>query len=183
MTTPVETLVEYEIDPKDSLFTVQAYASITHSPKFAIRNFSGSAMFVPGSLCKTSVRSEIAAESLEIQDEVSALDRREIERIMFREILRTQDFPKIIFESSVTKVNRVNEFLYRVHVAGALTLCGITRDHTFETQVTIGPDTLRANGSFTLLQTDYGIRPVTAAGGLLKVRDVLQFRFFITARR
>jgi hypothetical protein len=69
MTPPEKTMVDYKIDPKESLFTVQALASITHSPKFAIRDLSGVATFTPGSLQKASLKVTIASSSLELQDE------------------------------------------------------------------------------------------------------------------
>jgi len=183
MTEPAETPVTYKIDSKESLFTVQASASIIHSPKFAIRDLSGLATFIPGTLQKASVRVEIPSTSLEIQDEVNSEERREIDRIMRQEVLLTHAFAKILFESSGINVSQITEYLFRVKVAGALTLRGVTRNHAFDAQVTVGPDNLRATGNFTLLQTDYGIKLVTAAGGVLKIRDELKFGFFILARR
>jgi hypothetical protein len=43
-------------------------------------------------------------------------------------------------------------------------------------------DTLRAYGEFSIRQSDYGIAPVSAAGGTLKLKDELKFNFDITAR-
>jgi polyisoprenoid-binding protein YceI len=183
MTEPSKTWVEYKIDSKQSLFTVQVFASMIHSLKFTIRNFYGAARSIPGSLRKASVRIEIASTSLEIQDEVNPEERREIERIMFQEVLQTNAFHKIVFESSIITVNPISEFLYRVKVVGTLTLRGITRNHTFEAQVSVGPETLRAKGNFTLLQTNYGIKLVSFARGILMIRDELKFDFFILARR
>ena len=42
---------------------------------------------------------------------------------------------------------------------------------------------LRASGEFTVRQTDYGIKPVSVAGGALKVKDELKFSFDIVARK
>ena len=49
--------VRYEMDAKVSQFTVHAFASglaavVAHGPKFAIRDFSGVAEFVPGTMGK-----------------------------------------------------------------------------------------------------------------------------------
>jgi hypothetical protein len=44
-------------------------------------------------------------------------------------------------------------------------------------------DILRATGSFPLRQTDYGIKPVSAAAGALKVKDEVKFLFDIQAKR
>jgi hypothetical protein len=44
-------------------------------------------------------------------------------------------------------------------------------------------DTLRAQGSFTLLQSDYGLKIASVAGGGLKLKDELKFSYFILGRR
>jgi hypothetical protein len=49
--------------------------------------------------------------------------------------------------------------------------------------VTLAGDTLRAAGEFSVRQSDYEIRPVSAAGGTVKVKDDLKLTFDITARR
>ena len=42
---------------------------------------------------------------------------------------------------------------------------------------------LRANGEFSVRQTDYGIKPVSVAGGALKLKDELKCSFDIVARK
>ena len=42
---------------------------------------------------------------------------------------------------------------------------------------------MRANGEFTIRQTDYGIRLISVAAGTLKLKDELKFTFDIVAHR
>jgi hypothetical protein len=42
---------------------------------------------------------------------------------------------------------------------------------------------LRASGEFLLSQSSYGIKPVSVAGGALKLKDELKFSFEIVARK
>ena len=42
---------------------------------------------------------------------------------------------------------------------------------------------LRAFGEFAIRQSDYNIKPVSAIGGGLKVKDEVKFSFDIVARR
>ena len=49
--------------------------------------------------------------------------------------------------------------------------------------VYLNGDTFRAFGSFSVLQTSYGIKLVSVAGGVLKVKDELKCSFDIAARR
>ena len=46
-----------------------------------------------------------------------------------------------------------------------------------------GGDSLRANGEFTLRQTDFNIKPASAVGGTIKLKDELKFTFDIIATR
>jgi hypothetical protein len=46
-----------------------------------------------------------------------------------------------------------------------------------------GEDSLRAQGSFSLLQSDYGMKIASVAGGTLKLKDELKFAYFIVCRR
>jgi polyisoprenoid-binding protein YceI len=59
---------------------------------------------------------------------------------------------------------------------GRFTLHGTTRPLSFTATVEQGstPGTLHARGSFTILQTAYGIQPYSALAGLVKVADQLE---------
>ena len=50
-----------------------------------------------------------------------------------------------------------------------------------DAQVIAGEDILPANGEFLLRQTDFQIKPVSAAGGAIKLKDELKFSFDIVA--
>ena len=66
---------------------------------------------------------------------------------------------------------------------GTLTLRGQTQSQPVSAQVALQGDTLRANGEFALLQSKYGIKPISFAGGTLKLKDELKFSFDIVARK
>jgi polyisoprenoid-binding protein YceI len=178
----------YSIDAKASLFTVHALASgmvavVAHSPKFAIRGLHGAANFVPGSTDDSSLELAIKLNSLDIMDEVSAAERREIEKVMFNEVLECDRYPIAEFKSTLVTSTKNGENMYRMIVFGDLTLHGITRGLKFESTVMIGEETLKAQGSFSLLQTDFGLKIASVAGGSLKLKDELKCTFFIIAKR
>lgn len=183
-----EGLAHFAIDARASLFTVQAFASgmvavVAHSPKFAVRDIVGDMEFVPESMQNGSLRLTINVGSLEIMDEVSSVDRREIERVMFDEVLEKNVFPRIEYKSARVSALKIGENMYRVNVAGDLTLHGITRGMDLDSQVVAGEDTLRAQGSFSLMQSDYGLKIASVAGGTLKLKDELKCGYFILGRR
>lgn len=72
---------------------------------------------------------------------------------------------------------------YLVNLVGELSLHGVTKSEPVSAQVAIMGDTLRAHGEFSLLQTAYGIKPVSIAGGTLKLKDELKCSFDILARK
>lgn len=180
--------VRYSIDARASRFTVQAFAGgigaiLAHSPKFAIRELDGQAEFAPDSLSDASLRVTMKPSSLELLDDVSAKDRADIIRVALEEVLEADRFPEITFESTRVMPANIAPNLYRVVITGNLTLHGNTNTQSLTAQLMIAGDTLRANGEFTLKQTAYGIKLVSVAGGVVKVKDDLKFTFDIVARK
>jgi polyisoprenoid-binding protein YceI len=177
----------YVIDTRTSQFTVQAFASglisaIAHSPKIAIRDWTGAVQMASGSLEGASLKIQVKAASLEVLDELPDSDRRELHRVMNKEVLETAEFPEIIYDGTMA-AEKLKEDLYRLNVRGRLTLHGVSNDQDFVAQASLGVDSARAYGSFTLLQSDYSIRIASIAGGTLKLQDELKFSFYVVARR
>jgi len=182
-------VVHYRPDAGQSRFTVQAFAegmlsSFGHNPVIAIREFGGEVEFVPGTLEGARVRLTINADSLAVADDVKEKDRLEIERMMRHDALEVSKYPEIVFESTSVTASRIKEGFYRVRVIGNLTLHGVTQPNLWiQAEVTFRDDTLRAQGEFSLKQTDYKMKPVTAVGGMLKVKNELKFKFDILASK
>lgn len=180
--------VQYSIDPKASQFTVQAFASglisaVAHSPKIAIRKWKADINFVPDTLADASMKVVIQSGSLEVLDDLRDSDRRELHRVMNDDVLETRRYPEVVFESSTIHSERLKDNLNRVNVEGRLSLHGVTNGQTFLSQVAFGVDSFRAYGEFTLLQSDYGIRIASIAGGTLKLQDELKFSFYVVGRK
>jgi polyisoprenoid-binding protein YceI len=178
----------YVFDTRASQFTVQAFASglaaaVAHSPKIAIRDWSGEARFTPDTLGDVSITAKVKAASLEVLDELRDSDRRELHRVMNQEVLETARFPEVVFESREVRAERQKDDLYRVNVQGSLRLHGEVNDHAFTAQVALGVDSARAYGEFKIRQSDYGIRVASIAGGTLRLQDELKFSFYVVARK
>lgn len=180
------TLSAYRIDPKASRITIQVsaggfLASFGHNPVIGIRDFSGEGQFQSDSLENTSVRIEISTSSLEVVDGASAKDRPEIEQRMHQDVLESDGYPLITFDSKDVKPTPLGANQYRVQIFGSLTLHGATNDQMINARVLVTPERIRASGEFTLRQTDYGIQLVSVAGGALKVKDDLKISFDFVA--
>jgi polyisoprenoid-binding protein YceI len=180
--------IRYVIDTRASQFTVQAFASgmiaaIAHSPKIAIRDWTGVVQMASAALEGASLKVGVKSASLEVLDELPDADRRELHRVMNREVLESEQYPEITYDSSEVAVKKMKEDLYHLDVRGTLTLHGVSNSQNFAAQASVGVDSVRAYGSFTLLQTDYDICIASIAGGTLKLQDELKFSFYVVARK
>lgn len=182
-------LVRYRLVPEQSRFTVQAFAegllsAFGHDPVIAIRDFRGEAELTPGTLSQAALRMTINAGALAVGADVKEKDRHEIERMMREEVLETASYPEIVFESTNISATRLREGHYRARIIGDLTLHGVTqRNLWIHAEVKLGEESLRAQGEFTLKQSDFKLRLVSVAGGAMKVKNELKFSFDIAAQK
>jgi polyisoprenoid-binding protein YceI len=185
----LEESVRYVIDTQTSKFVVQAFATgllsaFAHSPKIAIRDFEGDLSFVPSAsaLENTCLQIRVRADSLEVIDDISEKDRAEIQSRMRDEVLQAEGFPEIVYDCSRITASGSGPS-YWAALAGDLTLRGVTQPQPISARVTLSGDSLRASGELTLRQSAYGIEPVTAVGGTIRLKDELKFTFDISARK
>jgi polyisoprenoid-binding protein YceI len=130
-----------------------------------------------------SLTVRVKSSALEVLDELPDADRRELHRVMNKEVLETAQYPEITYDSTQVAAEKLKDDLYRLNVRGRLNLHGTTNEQDFVAQASLGVDSARAYGSFTLLQSDYSIRIASIAGGTLKLRDELKFSFYVVARK
>jgi polyisoprenoid-binding protein YceI len=181
-------VAHYALDKRSSRFVVNVFAGgmlskLGHNPTIAIRDFTGEATLDSAAPQRSSLRVQVRADSLEVTDEISSKDRKEMESAMKEKVLEISQFSTITFESIDASANQLGENRYQVTINGNLALHGSTRSLPLTAQVTVAGDTLRASGAFSILQSDYGITLVSAAGGTLKAKDELKFSFDIVARK
>ena len=180
--------IRFAIDAGASRFTVRAFAggllsALAHSPTIALRQFSGEARVDLANVEKSSLLVTADADSLTVIGDVPDKDRPEVERAMHEEVLQSGRFPEIVYECSRLSASKTGEGLYWVSLNGELSLHGVTRKQVIPARVSVGETSLKASGEFSLRQSDYGIKLVSAAGGTIKVKDELKLSFEIVARR
>ena len=185
---PAASPVRYVIDARVSRFTIRVFASgmlsaFGHSPTIAVRDFAGEARLSPDALDSASLHVTVQAASLAVTDNISEKDRREIEREMQDNVLEIAKYPEIMYDCSRVSVNDSPSGQYAITLNGNLTLHGETHGQAVPTRIAITGDMLRAFGEFSLRQSDYSIKLVSAIGGGLKVKDEVRFSFDIVARR
>jgi polyisoprenoid-binding protein YceI len=98
-------------------------------------------------------------------------------------VLDIQRYPTVRFRlRSLSLIDRTSSEM-RVRVTGELTLHGVTRPLTVPVHVAILGDHVTAEGHASVRQTDFGIQPVTAGAGTVRVRDQLDVLFRVSARK
>jgi polyisoprenoid-binding protein YceI len=186
--TPEGATVHYVIQTKGSTFTVRAFATgllsaFGHNPVISIPDFEGEIFVNPEAMEQSSLRIAIHSSSLTVLGDISEKDREEINHRMHAEVLESDSFPDIVYECSRVSASKTGEGQYWVALNGDLTLHGTTRSQPVSARVSLKGDTLRATGDFSIRQSDYEIRPVSAVGGSIKLKDELKLSFDISARQ
>jgi polyisoprenoid-binding protein YceI len=105
---------------------------------------------------------------------VDAKTQAEIQKDMEDLTLGTKRFPQITFRSS--SVNKTGDGQWKVE--GGLSLHGVTKPVSLAVKRTGDAYTARA----VLKQTDFGIKPVSVGGGLVKVKNEVEIDFQIFTR-
>lgn len=181
-------VARYRLSAADSKFTAQAFAegllsAFGHDPIIGIKEFEGEVTFVPTTFEDASLELRIKAASLSVIDNVKASDHDELERTMREQVLEVSKFPDIVFRSTNVTLSRIAGGRFRARVIGDLTLHGVTQNNIWISgEVVVTDDELNAKGEFPIRQTDYKIKPVSVAGGILKVRNEVKCTFDIVAR-
>jgi polyisoprenoid-binding protein YceI len=185
---PEDTTVRYAINTSGTTFTAKAFAtgllaSFAHSPTIAIPVIEGEIFLNPEAVEQSSLRLVLHSAALAVTDDISEKDRNEINRKMHEEVLESDSYPNIVFESSRGTASKTGEGQYWMALSGELTLHGVTRTQPVFARVSLNGDTLRAAGEFSVLLSDYEIRPVSAVGGAVKLKDEIKLSFAISARK
>ena len=122
---------------------------------------------------KRIVSLTLNTKDMKVVDEgVKESERAEIEQTMKSEkVLDVQKFPEIRFASTSIAPQDGG----RYQVKGDLTLHGTTHAIEFPVAESNG----RYTGSVKLKQTEFGIAPVSIAGGAVKVKDAIEIVFEI----
>ena len=132
-----------------------------------------------GSFDVTNPRVEFTVESAKMRvkpdEKVSEKDQAQIQKDMEEMTLDVAHYREIKFQS--TRVEKTGDGQWRVD--GTLSLHGATKPVTINV-TRVGE---AYTGKTTLKQTDFGIKPVSVAGGTIKVKNEIDVQFMIFARQ
>jgi polyisoprenoid-binding protein YceI len=180
--------VRYIIETMGSSFVVGGFAtglfgSFGHNPTIAVPEFAGEAVLNPDAVELSSLRIVIPADSLRATTDIPEKDREEMDRRMHREVLESGYFSQIVYECSGVSASKIGNGQYWMVLNGKVTLHGVARVQPVSARVWVNGDMLRATGDLSLRQSDFKIRPVSAAGGTIRLKDEVRLSFEISARK
>jgi polyisoprenoid-binding protein YceI len=163
-----------EIDVQESRLTVHVgrsgmFSAFGHSHEISAPISEGLVSITE----PASVTIRVDSRNMRLMDaDVSATDREEIQKTMLGpQVLESERYPEIIFRSTSVNANGTDRWTVR----GILTLHGQLRPVEVDVRRSEG----RFRGAATLKQTDFGIQPVRAAGGAVKVQNEVRIEFDI----
>jgi polyisoprenoid-binding protein YceI len=163
-------------------FSTGVLSAFGHDPRFAVRDLRGDVQFAATGTALENARLnlKIRTDSVEVIDDISEKDKREIQRQMYDEVLEGVRFPEIEYHCSrVTASGSGDRYWAVLH--GEFTLHGVTHTLPVSARVVVTGNSLRASGEFSVKQGDYGIAPVKVAGGAIKLKDEVKCTFDIRA--
>ena len=118
---------------------------------------------------------ETAKMTVQPDPKVDAKTQAEIQKDMEEMTLETKKFPEITFRSS--RIEKLADGQWKVE--GDLSLHGVTKPVSLTVK--------RTGDSYTahtvLKQTNFGIKPISVGGGLIKVKDEVDIDFTIFPRQ
>lgn len=159
---------------KSGLFGFAGHSHVIHA-----RSFSGHVVYYPKAVPSSHLAITILTDSLEVQTPPDTAEIRQVTAAMRGSTLHVDQYPEIKLVSK-----GVTPTASGLHIIGALTLVGQTREVPIDVVVLFEPDSLRAKSRFSVKQTDFGIKPFSGGpGGTVKVADRVTFDIDAVAAR
>ena len=155
-----------------------------HTHEVAAERFAGRVDADPDDLARSSVELSFDASGLKVSAPGEPEgDAPKVQEVMAGpKVLDVSRFPAIRFRSRQVSGRRAADGAYELEVAGEVSLHGVSRAVTLPVRVELSGATLTASGRTALAQRAFGIEPVSAGGGTVKVKNEVGIEFRIVAR-
>jgi polyisoprenoid-binding protein YceI len=154
-------------------------SAVTHDHEFTPARWEAQVDFDPAR--PQDVRVDLRIDAASLHDHVARLTEKSRATVDLEtagpEVLDAQRFPEIRFHGDSSSARGEGDGLEGV-LHGALSLHGRTLplDVPFHV-LRVDPTAYRVSGSARFLQTDFGITPISKAGGSIGVDDAIQVEF------
>jgi polyisoprenoid-binding protein YceI len=178
------------IDPGQTTITLQVgrtgiFAFAGHDHEVIVPAMQGQITLDRSNVSRSTVSVTFDATALKVTGKGEPPgDVPEVQRVMLSDqVLDVQRYPTITFQSRQVSVAKQSANQMTLRMTGDLTLHGVTRPLDVPVTVQLAADGLRADGRASVQQSQFGIRPVTAGAGTVRVKDEVEVVLSVTARR
>jgi polyisoprenoid-binding protein YceI len=178
---PADSVV-YRLDPATRLVVKTGKAGIFgfagHTHVIRARTVSGSLVYHPGKPA-SYLRLKVPTDSLEVLTPPDTAEIRQVTEAMREDVLHVDKNREMTFAAESLQARSG-----KMELQLAVTMNGVTRKVPVTADVSIGSDIVRAAGTFTVMQSDFGIKPYSGGpAGTVKVADRLTFCFDLVGVR
>ena len=150
-----------------------------HSHVIRARAFTGRVAYYPKAPASSHLEITVLTDSLEVLTPPDTAEIRKVTEAMRTEVLHVDRFHQIRLTTRAVRPTADG-----FHLVGLLTLEGETREVPMEVSVALGADSLQAASTFSVKQTDFGIKPYKGGpAGTVKVADRVVFTIEAVAAR
>ena len=155
-----------------------------HEHEILGRSIHGEVLADFEDLPRSSVEVTVNARSLTVVAEGEPEgDAPKVEQAMKGpQVLHVARFPAIGFRSRQVTGKQLAPGSYELTIAGDFSLHGAVKPMAVQLQAEVHGDTLVGTCKMQVKQTDFGIKPTVAAGGLVKVEDEVTVTLRVVAR-
>lgn len=188
LTVSAQTNQEYRVDPAATSVVVHVgraglFKFAGHDHEVAVPGVEGRISLDANDPSRSRVAVQFDAKALKVTGRGEpAGDVADVQRTMLSErVLDVARYPTISFESDRVAVQQRSAGRLTLRVDGRLTLHGVTKPVSVPVAVRLDGKRLTVTGEATVRQTEFGIRPVSAGGGTVRVKDEVDVMFTIVA--
>jgi polyisoprenoid-binding protein YceI len=179
----------FVVDPAASSVRIHvgksgAFSFAGHTHEVVAPALAGEVTADPANLGASTVALTFEAGALKVLPEGEpAGDAPKVEEAMRGpKLLDVTRFPAVTFKSQRVSGRDAGGGAYDLELAGEIALHGVTRALTLPVHVEVSGDTLTASGKAVLRHDQFGLQPVSAAGGSVKVKNEIAVEYRIVAR-
>jgi polyisoprenoid-binding protein YceI len=155
-----------------------------HEHEILARSIRGEVVADFEDLSRSSVEVMVSARTLAVVAEGEPEgDAPKVEQAMKGpQVLHAARFPVIAFRSRQVSGKQLTPSSYAISIDGEFSLHGAVKPMVVQLQAELRGDTLVGTGKMVVKQTEFGIKPTTAAGGLVSVEDEVTVTLRLVAR-
>lgn len=180
----------WTIAPSDSSVVIHVgktglFSAAGHTHEVTAPAVSGKIRFDPQRIEQAAIELTFDAVALKVSPKGEPPDDvpKVQETMVSAKVLDVARYPTIAFRSRQITVENRRDGELRLRVSGTLTLHGVGRPVAGPVDVKLSSDHLSASGTLIVKQTEFGIEPVSAGLGTVRVKNEVTVVYAFTARR